>query len=47
MFQSLHLLVSFVCLKGKLVHTTNENTMLMEDIAYLTSWLERTKLSEK
>jgi hypothetical protein len=47
MFQSLYLLVSFVCLKGKLVYTTNENNMLMEDIAYLTSWLERTKLSEK
>jgi hypothetical protein len=38
-----------VCMspKGKLVHTTNENTMLMQDIAYLTSRLERTKLSEK
>jgi hypothetical protein len=36
-----------VSLKGKLVHATNENTMLVQDIAYLTSWLERTKLSEK
>jgi hypothetical protein len=36
-----------VSLKGKLVHATNENTMLVQDIAYPTSWLERTKLSEK
>jgi hypothetical protein len=36
-----------VSLKGKLVHATNENTMLMQDVAYLTLWLERTKLSEK
>jgi hypothetical protein len=36
-----------VWVKGKLVHATNENTMLMQDVAYLTSWLERTKLSEK
>jgi hypothetical protein len=36
-----------VSLKGKLVHTTNENIMLMQDVAYLTSRLERTKLSEK
>jgi hypothetical protein len=36
-----------VSLKGKLVHATNENTMLMQDVAYLTSQLERTKLSEK
>jgi hypothetical protein len=34
-------------LEGKLVHATNENTMLLQDIAYLTSWFERTKLSEK
>jgi hypothetical protein len=34
-------------LKGKLVHATNENTMLMQDVAYLTLRLERTKLSEK
>jgi hypothetical protein len=28
-----------VSLKGKLVHVTNENIMLMQDVAYLTSWL--------
>jgi hypothetical protein len=39
--------VGCVSLKGKLVHATNENTMLMQDVAYLTLWLERTKLSEK
>ena len=33
--------------QGKLVHATNENTMLMQDVSYLTSRLERTKLSEK
>jgi hypothetical protein len=32
-----------VSLKGKLVHVTNENTMLVQDVAYLTSQLERTK----
>jgi hypothetical protein len=36
-----------VSLKGKLVHATNGSTMLMQDVAYPTSWLERTKLSEK
>jgi hypothetical protein len=36
-----------VSLMGKLVHATNESTMLMQNVAYLTSWLERTKLSEK
>jgi hypothetical protein len=36
-----------VSLKGKLVHDINENTMLAQDVAYLTSRLERTKLSEK
>jgi hypothetical protein len=36
-----------VSLKGKLVHAINENTMLVQDVAYLTSWLERTKLNEK
>jgi hypothetical protein len=36
-----------VSLKGKLVHATNENTILVQDVAYLTSRLERTKLSEK
>jgi hypothetical protein len=34
-------------LKGKLVHATNENTMLVQDVSYLTLRLERTKLSEK
>jgi hypothetical protein len=36
-----------VSLNGKLVHATNENTMLMQDVAYLTLRLERTKLNEK
>jgi hypothetical protein len=36
-----------VSFKGKLIHATHENTMLVQDVAYLTSWLERTKLSEK
>jgi hypothetical protein len=36
-----------VSLKGKLVHAINENTMLVQEVAYLTSRLERTKLSEK
>jgi hypothetical protein len=36
-----------VSLKGKLFHATNENAMLVQDIAYLTSRLERTKLSKK
>jgi hypothetical protein len=36
-----------VSLKGTLVHAINENIMLMQDVAYLTSRLERTKLSEK
>jgi hypothetical protein len=36
-----------VSLKGKLVHATNENTMLVQDVAYLTLRLERTKLSKK
>jgi ribosome-associated translation inhibitor RaiA len=36
-----------VSLKGKLVHATNENTMLVQDFAYLTSRLDRTKLNEK
>jgi hypothetical protein len=36
-----------VSLKGKLVRAINENTILMQDVAYLTLWLERTKLSEK
>jgi hypothetical protein len=36
-----------VSLKDKLVHASNENTMLMQHVAYLTSRLERTKLSKK
>jgi hypothetical protein len=36
-----------VSLKGKLVHATNENTILVQDVVYLTSRLERIKLSEK
>jgi hypothetical protein len=36
-----------VSLTGKLVHNTNENTMLIQDVAYLTSCIERTRLSEK
>jgi hypothetical protein len=36
-----------VSLRGKLVHATNENTILMQDVAYLTLWIERTKLSDK
>jgi hypothetical protein len=36
-----------VSLKDKFVHDINENTMLAQDVAYLTSRLERTKLSEK
>jgi hypothetical protein len=36
-----------VSLKGKLVHATNENTALVQDVTYLTLLLERTKLSEK
>jgi hypothetical protein len=36
-----------VSLKGKLIHATNENIMLVQDVAYLTSRLDRTKLSEK
>jgi hypothetical protein len=36
-----------VSLNGKLVHIINENTMLTQDVAYLTSRLERIKLSKK
>jgi hypothetical protein len=48
-----HILVSpspcegCVSLKGKLVHATNENTMLVQDVTYLILRLERTKLSDK
>jgi hypothetical protein len=34
-------------LKGKLFHTTKENTKLKQEVAYLTSHLERTVVSEK
>jgi hypothetical protein len=34
-------------LKGKLFHTTKENTELKQEVAYLTSCLERTVVSEK
>jgi hypothetical protein len=34
-------------LKGKLFHATKENTELKQEIAYLTSHLERTVVSEK
>jgi hypothetical protein len=36
-----------VSLKDKLVHATNENTVLVQDVAYLISRLEKIKLSEK
>jgi hypothetical protein len=36
-----------VFLKDKLVHATNENTVLVQDVAYLISRLEKIKLSEK
>jgi hypothetical protein len=34
-------------LKGKLLHATKENTELKQEVAYLTSHLERTVVSEK
>jgi hypothetical protein len=34
-------------LKGKLFHATKENTKLKQEVAYLTSHLERTVVSEK
>jgi predicted nuclease with TOPRIM domain len=34
-------------LKGKLFHATKENTELNQEVAYLTSHLERTMVSEK
>jgi hypothetical protein len=34
-------------LKGKLFHSTKENTELKQEVAYLTSPLERTILSKK
>jgi predicted nuclease with TOPRIM domain len=34
-------------LKGKLFHATKENTKLKQEVSYLTTCLEKTKLSEK
>jgi predicted nuclease with TOPRIM domain len=36
-----------VSLKGKLFHTTKQNTELQQEVAYLTARLEKTVLSEK
>jgi hypothetical protein len=36
-----------VSIKDKLIHAIDENIMLVQDVAYLTLQLERTKLSEK
>jgi hypothetical protein len=36
-----------VSLKGKIFHATKENTELKQEVAYLTAYLEKTKLSEK
>jgi hypothetical protein len=36
-----------VSLKGNLFHATKENTELRQEIAYLTTCVEKTKLSEK
>jgi hypothetical protein len=36
-----------VSLKGKLFHATKENTELQQEVAYLTTRLEKTALSEK
>jgi hypothetical protein len=36
-----------VSLKGKLLHTTKENTKLQQEVAYLTACLEKTALNEK
>jgi hypothetical protein len=36
-----------VSLKGKLLHTTKENTDLQQEVAYLTTRLEKIALSEK
>jgi hypothetical protein len=36
-----------VSLKGKLLHTTKENTELQQEVAYLTARLDKTVLSEK
>jgi hypothetical protein len=34
-------------LKGKLFHATKENTELKQEVAYLTTHLEKTVLSER
>jgi hypothetical protein len=36
-----------ISLKGKLLHTTKENTELQQEVAYLTARLDKTALSEK
>jgi hypothetical protein len=36
-----------ISLKGKLFHTTKENTKLQQEVAYLTAHLEKSALSEK
>jgi hypothetical protein len=36
-----------VSLKGKLLHTTKENTVFQQEVAYLTTRLKKTVLSEK
>jgi hypothetical protein len=36
-----------VSLKGKLFHATKDNTELKQEVAYLTSHLEKTVLSKK
>jgi tRNA U54 and U55 pseudouridine synthase Pus10 len=36
-----------VSLNGKLLHATKENTKLQQEVAYLTTRLEKTALSEK
>jgi predicted nuclease with TOPRIM domain len=41
------LCANYGSLKGKLLHATKENTELKEEVAYLTSHLERTAVSEK
>jgi hypothetical protein len=36
-----------ISLKGKLLHATKENTVIQQEVAYLTAHLEKTALSEK
>jgi hypothetical protein len=40
-------ILSIKLLKGKLFHATNENTKLKQEVAYLTSRIERMVVSEK